>query len=165
MNALPGGKRALFAAYHIGGCSSCAYSDDESLAELCQRNEIDCDEVMQVLLESDRNDREMLVSPQQAKALIESGAALYDIRTREEFDAVKIAGAEFLDQFTEQSLMAQADREQTVLICDHRGQHVLDKVAWLRGHDMKNCFGITGGIDAWSQEVDSKLPRYSLEFE
>ena len=28
---LPGARRALFAAFHVGGCQSCAYQDDETL--------------------------------------------------------------------------------------------------------------------------------------
>ncbi|WP_206018818.1 hypothetical protein [Rubritalea profundi] len=48
----PGAKRALFARYHIGGCSSCAYRDDETLAEVATRNEIDVSEVIEHILQS-----------------------------------------------------------------------------------------------------------------
>jgi hypothetical protein len=37
LDALPGAKRALFARYHLGGCQSCAFSNEETLAELCER--------------------------------------------------------------------------------------------------------------------------------
>ena len=42
---------------------------------------------------------------------------------------------------------------------------MLDLVAWFRGHGLKETFGITGGIDAWSQQVDPTLPRYRIELE
>ena len=34
----PGAQRALFRKYHIGGCSSCAFRPDETLAQVCARN-------------------------------------------------------------------------------------------------------------------------------
>ena len=34
----PGARRALFRRYHIGGCSSCGFQSDETLAQVCERN-------------------------------------------------------------------------------------------------------------------------------
>jgi hypothetical protein len=34
----PGAQRALFRRYHIGGCSSCGFQPDETLAGVCARN-------------------------------------------------------------------------------------------------------------------------------
>jgi monothiol glutaredoxin len=42
---------------------------------------------------------------------------------------------------------------------------VLDQVAWFRGHGLHETFGLRGGIDAWSQELDPKIPRYRLEMD
>ncbi|HUC86039.1 MAG TPA: hypothetical protein VL970_12655, partial [Candidatus Acidoferrales bacterium] len=42
----PGAQRALFRKYHIGGCSSCGFSPDETLGQVCARNGgLDVDEV------------------------------------------------------------------------------------------------------------------------
>ncbi len=38
LEAYPGAQQALFKRYHIGGCSSCAFHPDETLAQLCERN-------------------------------------------------------------------------------------------------------------------------------
>jgi rhodanese-related sulfurtransferase len=32
--------------------------------------------------------------------------------------------------------------------------------AWLRGHGFEQAQSLRGGIDAWSREVDTALPRY-----
>jgi rhodanese-related sulfurtransferase len=50
-----------------------------------------------------------------------------------------------------------------VVLYDHTGKYVLDQVAWFRGHGIANSFGMTGGIDAWSREVDSTVMRYRVE--
>ena len=56
----PGAQRALFRKYHIGGCSSCGFQPNETLAGVCARNEnLDIDEVAEHILTSDAADRAM----------------------------------------------------------------------------------------------------------
>jgi rhodanese-related sulfurtransferase len=42
---------------------------------------------------------------------------------------------------------------------------VLDQVAWFRGHGLNETYGLRGGIDAWSQEIDKSIPRYRVEMD
>jgi rhodanese-related sulfurtransferase len=166
LDALPGAKRALFARYHLGGCQSCAFSNDETISQLCARSEgIPVEEMIAHLLESHAHDQAMLVSPADAQRRFAAGEArLIDIRTREEFEAVAIAGSEFFTQDLQQQLFS-GDPTATLFLIDHSGRNVLDMVAWFRGHQLKQTYGIAGGIDAWSREVDPKLPRYRVELE
>ena len=92
LTAFPGAKRALFARYHIGGCSSCAYRDDETLQQVCERNEIAVTEVIQHILHSHTADAAMLLSAKEAKKQLDQGTKIIflDIRTREEHEAVSI---------------------------------------------------------------------------
>lgn len=163
MAALPGAKRALFARYHLGGCQSCAFSDSETLKQLCDRSELDVAEVFGHLMESHQHDLEMLLESKEVKSRLKD-ARLVDLRTREEHDAVKIEGSEFFTQELQQSLFS-GDLEQLIVLYDHTGQYVLDQVAWFRGHGLKKTYGLRGGIDAWSQEVDPSVKRYRLEME
>jgi monothiol glutaredoxin len=39
----------------------------------------------------------------------------------------------------------------------------MDAAAYFQGHGFENIKSLRGGIDAWSTEVDPKLPRYHLE--
>ena len=39
----------------------------------------------------------------------------------------------------------------------------MDAAAYFQGHGFTNVKSLRGGIDAWSAEVDPKLPRYHLE--
>jgi rhodanese-related sulfurtransferase len=161
LEMLPGARRALFARHHLGGCQSCAFSNEETLAQLCARSELPADEVLAYLLESHAHDLEMLMEPAEAREKL-STLRLIDIRTREEHEAVVIAGSEFFTQELQQRLFA-GDPEARLLLYDHSGRNVLDQVAWFRGHGLKNTFALRGGIDAWSREVDPSLPRYRIE--
>lgn len=163
METLPGAKRALFARYHLGGCQSCAFSNEETLAQLCGRSELDAAEVLAHLLDSHAHDLEMLMEPADAKDRLEQ-IRLIDLRTREEHDAVCIPGSEFFTQELQQALFA-GDPEAKLLLYDHSGKHVLDQVAWFRGHGLKQTFGLRGGIDAWSREVDASIQRYRIEMD
>ena len=159
LGALPGARRALFARYHLGGCGSCAFSNDETLRQLCERSGLDPGEVLAHLRESHAHDLAMLVEPADAA----KGAWRWiDIRTREEHEAIAIAGSELLTQDLQQRIFA-GDPDAEILLYDHRGAHVLDQVAWFRGHGLRRAFGLRGGIDAWSLEVDPGLRRYRLE--
>ena len=40
-STFPGARRALFAKYHIGGCSSCAYEDLDTIESVANKNEFD----------------------------------------------------------------------------------------------------------------------------
>lgn len=163
LETLPGARRALFARHHLGGCSSCAFSQDETLAELCARSELDAAEVLAYLLESHRHDEEMWISP--AELAAEKGRfRLIDIRTREEHEAVAIPDSEFFTQDLQQEVFA-GDPAADIVLYDHGGQGVLDQVAWFRGHGLKRTYGLRGGIDAWSREIDPSLPRYRIEVE
>ncbi|MEY3394079.1 MAG: hypothetical protein RL346_315 [Verrucomicrobiota bacterium] len=161
MAQMPGARRALFARYHLGGCQSCAFDDGETLAELCKRAELDAREVLDHLLASHEHDSAMLIEPKEVAAR-QSEVRFVDVRTREEFEAVKIREAEFFTQDLQEKLFREKPAGLVVLY-DHRGTYVLDQVAWFRGHGMPNTFGLKGGIDAWSQEVDPMVMRYRVE--
>ena len=163
LETLPGARRAIFARYHLGGCQSCAFSNEETLAELCARSEIPADEVLEHLLASHVHDSVMLMEPAVAKEEI-AGLRLIDLRTREEHDAVVIPGSEFFTQELQQQLFA-GDPNTKILLYDHSGKNVLDQVAWFRGHRLNETYGLRGGIDAWSREIDPSIPRYRIEMD
>ncbi|MEO5753446.1 MAG: rhodanese-like domain-containing protein [Chthoniobacterales bacterium] len=162
----PGAQRALFRRYHIGGCASCGFSPEETLAGVCLRNEnLDPDEVVDHILVSDAADRAMQIEPRELSDRLAAGEAinLLDIRTREEFDAVKLPGAHLFTQEFMQEILAQWARAVLVVIYDHQGARSMDAAAFFQGHGFEQIKSLRGGIDAWSAEVDPKLSRYHLE--
>ncbi len=166
----PGAKRALFARYHIGGCQSCAYQDDETLAQVCERNEgLPVDEVVDHIYAADEEDQKILISPQDLQAVLTSGEAqaprLIDLRTREEYEAVQLPGAELFSNDLLQAIMGSEPHDRMIVIYDHTGDRCLDAAAYLIGHGYKQTRALRGGIDAYAQEADTDMPRYKVEFE
>ena len=162
LEQFPGAQRALFRKYHIGGCSNCGFSPEETLAGVCARNEnLDVDEVVEQIIASDAAERAMQIEPRELAERLERGETiqLVDVRTREEFENVKIENAHLFAQ----DLMAQLSQKNPIVIYDHQGTRSMDAAAYFQGHGFENVKSLRGGIDAWSVEVDPKLPRYHLE--
>lgn len=166
LRTYPGAQRALFARYHIGGCSSCAFRPDETLSALCQRNDqIPVAEVIEHLQASHQSDASLQISPAELAELRKSSPELplLDARTREEHEAVRIPGSQLLTQDVIQEAFSQWDKTQPLVIYDHQGSRVLDVVAYFVGHGFAEARGLAGGIDAYSAEIDPTLPRYRIE--
>jgi rhodanese-related sulfurtransferase len=161
----PGAQRALFRRYHIGGCSSCGFSPDETLAQVCARNgHLDVAEVLAHIQSSHEQDAKVLISPKELAELIQKDKTvkLVDVRSREEFEAVNIAGSVLLSQDVMRELMASGSNTNPIVVIDHAGKNGLDAAAYFMGHGLQNVRCLRGGIDAWAQEVDAKMRRYKL---
>src|ERR1051325_3693180 len=165
LEAYPGAQRALFRRYHIGGCSSCAFRPDETLAHLCERNgELNVEEVLEHIRSSHEQDAKIFIA---AKELDEwrktdPTVRLVDVRSREEFEAVHIEGSVLLSQDVMRQVMADGTNTRPLVIVDHQGKTALDAAAYFLGHGLQNVRCLRGGIDAWSQEVETEMRRYRL---
>jgi rhodanese-related sulfurtransferase len=165
LEVFPGAQRAMFRQYHIGGCSSCGFSPDETLAQVCARNaNLNAAEVMAHIQTSHEQDAKILVSPKELAQLMQNDTSvkLVDVRSREEFEAVHINGSVLLSQDVMRDLMASGSNTKPIVVVDHQGKNGLDAAAYFIGHGLQNVRCLRGGIDAWSQEVDSKVRRYKV---
>jgi len=165
LEVFPGAQRALFRRYHIGGCSSCGFQPGETLEDLCRRNNnLNVAEVIEHISTSHAQDAKMLLSPTELAELREQNPSLrlLDVRTREEYEAVRIEGAVLMSQPTMQEILGRWPRTELFVIYDHQGKQALDAAAYFLGHGFENVRCLRGGIDAWAQEVDLKMRRYQL---
>ena len=166
LTAFPGARRALFRQYHIGGCSSCGFAPTETLGQLCARNgSLKVEDVTAHIQASHEVDRQLEIPAREVVERRNRGERirLLDLRTREEWDAVRLDGADFVTQDLIQRLMGQEGREGLLVFYDHHGASSLDAAAYFAGHGFANARYLRGGIDAWAVEVDPALPRYKLE--
>ncbi|MFL6513702.1 MAG: rhodanese-like domain-containing protein, partial [Chthoniobacterales bacterium] len=138
----------------------------ETLAGVCARNEnLDVGDAIEHIVSSDIADRALQIEPEELNDVMKKGSPvrLLDVRTREEHEAVKIDGAELFTQDLMQKILSNWPRQDLLVIYDHDGSRSLDAAAYFQGHGFDNVKSLRGGIDAWSVEVDPKLPRYHVE--
>ena len=165
LEVYPGAQRALFRKYHIGGCSSCAFQPTETLEQVCARNgNLNVVEVLEHIKASHEEDAGIFISPSELAELLarDKAVKLLDVRSREEFEAVRIEGSVLMSQPTVQEIMGHWPRNQTFVIVDHEGKLGLDAAAYFLGHGFERVRCLRGGIDAWAREVDTTMRRYKL---
>lgn len=98
------------------------------------------------------------------KTLLDAGEVqLIDCREPAEHAIAHIAGSELIPMNTIpaqiQAIEKMADAGDLVVYC-HHGMRSLSVVNWLRQQGVENVQSLDGGIDAWSAQVDSSVPRY-----
>jgi rhodanese-related sulfurtransferase len=165
LEAFPGAQRALFRRYHIGGCSSCGFQPTETLAQVCERSgNLDVAEVLAHIQSSHEQDAKILISPKELAELLKQDKSirLVDVRSREEFEAVNIAGSVLLSQDVMRQIMGDGSNTKPIVVIDHAGKNGLDAAAYFMGHGLQNVRCLRGGIDAWAQEVETGMRRYKL---
>lgn len=167
LRAYPGAQRALFARYHIGGCSSCAFQPTETITQVCARNDLSVPEVIEHIESSHSEDVKLQISPQELAELMKTSSTVrvLDARTREEHEAVKIPGSTLMTQEVVQTAFNSWPKDTPIILYDHTGSRSMDAAAYFLGHGFTGTQCLAGGIDAYSREVDPKLPRYRVEIE
>ncbi len=84
---------------------------------------------------------------------------LWDVRTPEERKLASIPEARHLDEAALKTLETTDKDTVLVLHCHHggRSQRAADQLV---AAGFRKVYNLAGGIDAWSQAVDPKVPRY-----
>ncbi|MGH7989767.1 MAG: rhodanese-like domain-containing protein, partial [Limisphaerales bacterium] len=125
---------------------------------------LDVTEVLAHIQSSHEQDAKVLISPKELAELLQrdKSVKLIDVRSREEFEAVKIEGSVLLSQDVMRELMASGSNTNPIVVIDHAGKNGLDAAAYFMGHGLQNARCLRGGIDAWAQEVEPKMRRYKL---
>ena len=162
--AYPSAQRALFQRFHIGGCDSCGYEPGDLLGEVARSHKIkNLDEVIEFIVQAEQTDRRIQMRPVDVAAALQSTLPprLVDVRTQEEWELARIHGATLNTEALAQEMMRLPKDTSIVFHC-HLGQRSLDAASYFVGHGFKNVRSMTGGIDAWSSEVDESILRYEM---
>jgi rhodanese-related sulfurtransferase len=87
---------------------------------------------------------------------------LLDCREPDEYAVAKIAGSTLIpmSQLAERVGKLADHKEREVVVHCHHGGRSLRVTHWLRGQGFAKVSNMTGGIDAWSKQVDPSVPRY-----
>ena len=112
------------------------------------------------------SDTPLEVSAAEAKRLLWEAhpgeMLLLDCRTPEEHATAKIAGAVLLpmQELPDRVGELAGWKERRILVHCHHGVRSLRVTHWLREKGFAATSSVSGGIDAWSTDVDPAVPRY-----
>jgi rhodanese-related sulfurtransferase len=159
--AFPSAQRALFQKYHIGGCSSCGFQPTDTLAAVAMNHGLDVNEVVEHIKRSQEMEKDLEITPRETAALLKEGTIkLLDVRQPHEYAIASVPGSVLVDQNLAQEILQTWPKDTPIVTICHHGMRSLDAAAYLRGHGFTNVKSMSGGIDAWSLQIDSSIPRY-----
>jgi monothiol glutaredoxin len=101
------------------------------------------------------------IGPRELKALLDSRQPLelFDVRTPEERNIVKLPEAQAFDKVAQDKLASLSRDTPIYFHCHHGGRSQQAAEHYLR-QGFKQVYNVAGGIDAYALEVDPELPRY-----
>lgn len=162
MQAAPAAQRALFQRYHVGGCSSCGFQPTDTLAQVAKdHNILDVPEMIQTIVTAQDLDSRIQIDVEAVKQLIDDGEdfSFIDVRTPEEWEQARIEQSEQLDYNNAEKYMGLPKDRRIVFSC-HQGDRSLDVASYFIGHGFTQVFSMRGGIQAWSERIDTSVPTY-----
>lgn len=103
------------------------------------------------------------ITPKELKQLLDSETEiiLIDVREQFEYNICHLNNAQLIPLNTLPANLQKIDlAKQVVVYCHHgvRSAYAINYIQQVTGTN--NLYNLTGGIDAWANEVDTSMPVY-----
>jgi rhodanese-related sulfurtransferase len=157
----------LFKKFHIGMPVS-GYKPDETIFTVCEKHDKKIGEVLSLLNQEAGGKLSPSITPEELKSQIESGRTdlvLLDIREKWEHDIAKIEGATLITRDNCENVLTTTPKDREVVLIDWKGDRAPSFQKWLGERGFTNVKCLEGGIDAWSEKVNTHLARYDIDSE
>ena len=102
------------------------------------------------------------ITVQELKRKLDLGEklTLIDVREPWEYNIAKIEGAQLIPLGSLGTEYKKLDPNAEIVIHCHMGMRSMDATQFLLQQGFKNVKNLTGGINAWSMQVDQSVPKY-----
>ena len=85
---------------------------------------------------------------------------LLDVREHDELAVAAVPGALHVPMREIPARLSELDRHKPLVVMCHSGGRSSRVAEYLRANGFLTVFNLKGGIDAWSTQLDSQVPRY-----
>jgi molybdopterin/thiamine biosynthesis adenylyltransferase/rhodanese-related sulfurtransferase len=85
---------------------------------------------------------------------------LIDVREAFEFEIARIDGAKLIPLGEIAQRANELQRERPIVVHCHSGRRSAEAVRLLQQGGFANVYNLEGGIDAWSDQIDPRVPKY-----
>ncbi len=90
----------------------------------------------------------------------DSELVLLDCREADELRVAAIAGAVHVPMQEIPNRLDSLERQKPLIVFCHRGMRSRRVAEFLRGRGFANARSMSGGIAAWSRQIDPSVPQY-----
>lgn len=113
-------------------------------------------------VESPMSDEIVEITPTEMKSRLANGWTPYllDVREPWEYSTARIAGATLLSLGDLAAHASDVPRDRDVVVYCHHGMRSARAVSMLQRAGWTRVMNLAGGIDRWSIDADSSVPRY-----
>lgn len=103
------------------------------------------------------------ITPEELKQKLDVGAdiTVLDVREPWEYQAAHVEPSTLIpmDQVPAR-VHQELDPEEHIVVMCHHGVRSANVAAWMQQQGFERVQSLRGGIDAWSRQVDPKVPTY-----
>jgi rhodanese-related sulfurtransferase len=85
---------------------------------------------------------------------------LLDVRQLAEYEIAHLPGAILATEAVVNDVLQNWDKSQDIVCVCHHGIRSLNAAQFLRQQGFTRVRSMKGGLDAWSLQIDPRLPRY-----
>jgi rhodanese-related sulfurtransferase len=85
---------------------------------------------------------------------------LLDVREHDELALAAVAGVTHIPMREVPARVAELAADKPLVVMCHSGVRSRRVAEYLLGNGFTSVFNLRGGIDAWSTQIDSRVPRY-----
>ncbi|MEK6684420.1 MAG: rhodanese-like domain-containing protein [Nitrospirota bacterium] len=109
-----------------------------------------------------QSDPALDLSPQDVKAKLDGGEKIVFLDVREPWEVAlnRLAGAVHIPLGELGQRYRELNPDADIIAYCHMGVRSLKATRFLKEQQFKNVKNLAGGIEAWSLQVDPKVPRY-----
>ena len=100
------------------------------------------------------------IAPADAKARMEAGSILLDVREPFEISTASVKGSLNIPMNQIPNRLAEIPKDREILCMCHHGMRSAGVGGYLLEQGYPRVVNVSGGISAWSAEVDSSVPQY-----
>ena len=164
-NLWPEAHTLLFKQFHIGLPVN-GYGPEECIGSVCKTHNKNETEILNFLNTEYFDKHIAVIKPEELDLKIQSGTthlALLDIRESWERDISKIEGSIFITRENCESVIATLGKDKEIVLIDWKQDRSPSFLKWLRQKEFTNVKCLEGGIDAWTEKVNSHLSRYDID--
>ena len=95
-----------------------------------------------------------------AQQFLQAGALLLDVREPDEIATCAVAGSLRIPMRQVPESLAQLPKDRHILVMCHHGGRSHRVTQFLRANGYDQATNLSGGIDAWAEQIDPGVARY-----